>query len=103
MRLEFQIIHLLHPHYVKGHGCVYDHINWTVWFSRQDLMNDVNEIFNTQFKLEEKTEVSETLARQIWKYLRERKDVIGIYGTDYDRNILDIYKDLEDESTNRNW
>lgn len=100
MRLEFEITHLLHPHHEEGRGCVYDHINWTAWFSRQDLMSDVNEIFNTQFKLEEKVEIEESLAYDIWHYLSNRKDVIGTYGNEYDRNILDIY---DDDTTNRSW
>ena len=100
MRLEYQITHLLHPHYEEGRGCVYDHVNWTVWFSRQDLMDDVNKEFGTEFKLEKKTEVDESLAYDIWHFLSKRNDTIGLFGDDYDRNILDIYND---DDTNRSW
>lgn len=93
MRLDYSITELLHPHYVKGRGCVYDHINWTVWISNQELLDDVNETFVYDLKLEEKNEVREEFAHAIWQYISKQKKWIGTYGTDYDRNILDIYND----------
>lgn len=95
MRLDYQITHLLHPHYVKEHGCVYDHIKWTVWFSNSELLNEINEAFKTNFSLEETNEVDETTANSIWYHIQSSKKWIGTYGDDYDRNILDIYNDYE--------
>lgn len=97
--MNFQITELLHPHYVKERGYIYDHINWTIWFSRSDLINDVNKQFNTQFKLEEKTTINSNLAYNIWNYLRDRNDVVGTFGTEYDKNIL--YVDYDD--ADRSW
>ena len=93
MRLDYSIIELLHPHYVKGNGCVYDHINWTVWISNRELLDDVNEAFDYDLKLDEKNEVREEVAHAIWRYISKQENWIGTYGTDYDRNILDIYND----------
>lgn len=97
MRLDYQIIHLEHPHYVRGKGCVYDHINWTIWVSNEMLMNDLNKTFKLHIPLEQKYEVNEELAYQIWHYISDGK-YIGTFGCDYDRSILDIYKDLEDKN-----
>lgn len=98
MRLDYQIIHLEHPHYVRGKGCVYDHINWTVWVSNEVLMNDLNKTFNLHILLEQKYEVNEELAYQIWHYISDKRKYIGTFGCDYDRSILDIYKDVEDKN-----
>lgn len=100
MRLDYQILELLHPHYVSGRGCVYDHINWTVWISNQELLDEINREFDLNLKLEEKGEVDEDTAHDVWMWIRGRKDLIGTYGTDYDRNILDIYKD---DNSDRSW
>lgn len=74
---------------------MYDHIKWTVWFSNSELLNEINEAFNTNFSLEETNEVDETTSNSIWYHIQSRKKWIGTYGDDYDRNILDIYNDYE--------
>ena len=91
MKLDFQIIHLLHPHYVTGHGCVYDHIRWTVWFSNSELLNEINKKFNYNLTLEEEIVVKEDVAHSIWHYIQKNKKWIGTFGDDYDCSILDIY------------
>ena len=91
MKLDFQIIHLLHPHYVTGHSCVYDHIRWTVWFSNSELLNEINEKFNYNLTLEEEIVVKEDVAHSIWHYIQKNKKWIGTFGDDYDCSILDIY------------
>ena len=90
MRLDFQITHLLHPHLEKGHGCVYDHINWAVWISDQELLDDINETFDYNLKLEKNNEVREEVAHAIWQYISKQEKWIGTYGTDYDVNMIDI-------------
>ena len=90
MKLDYSIIHLLHPHYVKGQGCVYDHINWTVWISSKELLDDINKAFDYNLNLEEKNEVNEEVAYAVWHYIENQKKWIGTFGTDYDINILNI-------------
>ncbi len=102
MDLDYQIINLLHPHYVKGHGCVYDHIKWIIWISNQSLLDDINEEFDCDFEPNKDNEVKEEAVNAIWQYIREQKKWIGVYGTEYDSDILNIYNDLDDDA-NRNW
>lgn len=90
MKLDYSITELLHPHYVDGHGCMYDHINWTVWISNPELLNDINETFDYNLELNKKNVVREEVAHDIWQYISKQEKWIGTYGTDYDRNILDI-------------
>ena len=90
--LDYKITHIQHPHYVKDRGCVYDHVKWTVWIGNGDLLDDISEAFNYSINLKEHTDVSEEMALAIWHYVQERKDLIGMFGCDYDTNILDIYK-----------
>jgi len=90
MRLHYQITHLLHPHLVDDRGCVYDHINWTVWIGDEELLENVNDAFDYDLKLEEKNVVREEAAYEIWHYIENQKKWNGSFGTDYDRNILDL-------------
>ena len=90
MKLDYSITELLHPYYVDGHGCMYDHVNWTVWISNPELLNDINETFDYNLELNKKNVVREEVAHDIWRYISKQKKWIGTYGTDYDRNILDI-------------
>lgn len=91
MRLDYQILELLHPHYVNGRGCVYDHINWTIWVSNKELLNNINETFDYSLELGKKNEVKEEVATAVWHYIQNQKRWVGTYGTDYDRDILEIY------------
>ena len=93
MKFDYSIIELLHPHYVKDRGCVYDHVNWTVWISNYELLNGVNKTFDYNLELNKKNEVEGGVACAVWQYIKKQKRWDGIYGIDYDRNILDIYKD----------
>lgn len=92
--MDYQITHLVHPHYVKDKGCVYDNINWTVWVSDEGLMNDLNKTFNLHIQLNQKYVIDEETAYSIWHHMSDDKRYIGTFGCDYDRDILDIYKDI---------
>ena len=91
MRLDYQILELLHPHYVAGKGCVYDHINWTIWVSNKELLDNINETFDYSLELGKKNEVKEEVSTGVWHYIQNQKRWVGTYGTDYDRDILEIY------------
>lgn len=87
MKLDYQIINLLHPHHERGRGCVYDDINWTVWFSNEGLLSKVNNHFSKDFKLNEKCVITREEADSIWEYITELKRFIGTYGANYDCDI----------------
>lgn len=89
--LDYQITELLHPHHVEGRGCVYDHINWTIWIGNKELLDDINTTFDYSFELNKKNEVNRGVAYAVWHYIYGQKRWTGTFGTDYDRNILDIY------------
>lgn len=91
MRLDYQILELLHPHYVDGRGCVYDHINWTIWVGNKELLDNINETFDYSLELDKKNEVKEEVATAVWHYMQNQKRWFGTYGTDYDRDISEIY------------
>ena len=96
MKLDYQIIHLLHPHYEDGKGCVYDHIVWTVWISDKVLLDTINEVFDYNLELNSKNIVREEVAYAIWHYIEDNGKWIGTFGDEYDRNILDIYNEHND-------
>ena len=90
LKLDYQITNLLHPHYVKDHGCVYDDLGWTVQIHNEELLNEINNEFDYNLKLEKKNNINEEVAYALWKYLDNKKHIWGSLGTEYDRNILDI-------------
>ena len=87
MKLDYRITELLHPHFAEKRGFVYDHLNWTVWISNEELLNDINETFDYNFELEKKNEVSEEVASAMIHYIEHKTKYIGTYGTDYDCDL----------------
>lgn len=90
MRLDYQIKHWLHPH-VDGGRCIYDHIKFTVWFSKESLMREINEKFGTDFILEKENEINKEQYFSIWHYVDGRKDLTGAFGVKYDCDIRGVW------------
>ena len=93
--MDYQIINLLHPHYVKGKGCVYDNLGWSVWIGKEDLCDEVLREVGVRVEVNKKTFITEEIARRLHDFFINKHNLIGTFGCDYDRSILDIYDDVK--------
>ena len=95
MTLDYQIINLLHPHYVEGKGCVYDDLGWMVWIRGQGLCDEVLREVGVRVEANKKTIITEEIARRLHDFFTNKHNLIGTFGNDYDKSILDIYDDVK--------
>ena len=95
MTLDYQIINLLHPHYVKGEGCMYDDLGWTVWIREKELCDEVLREVGVRVEASQKTSITEEIAIRLRRFFTNKRNLIGTFGNDYDRNILGIYDDVK--------
>lgn len=99
MSLDYQINHRFHPHYDKKMGWwIYDDLGWFVRINNEDLCKYISGELNLQFTFHPRVEkeVTEEQAVRIHDLLIMRRDLCGLWGQDYDRNIMEINKDLEE-------
>ena len=65
-------------------GCAkYDYVGSTIWFSKQELCDEVSEFLGIDISLETKVNVTKEQMNSVWKLLDGRKDLIGMYGDDF--------------------
>lgn len=61
----------------------YDYVGSTIWFSKQELCDEVGKFLNMYIPLEAKVSVSREQLASVWKLLDGRKDLYGMYGDDF--------------------
>ena len=61
----------------------YDYVGSTIWFSKQELCDEVGKFLNMYIPLEEKVSVSKKQLESVRKLLSEKKGLFGMYGDDF--------------------
>ena len=65
-------------------GCAkYDYVGSTIWFSKQELCDEVSDFLSIDIPLETNVNVTREQMESVWKLLNGRKDLIGMYGDDF--------------------
>jgi len=91
--LDYQITNLKHPHLGEDGGCVYDDLGWYVWIRENELCDEVKDAFGLNISPTENHEICKDLAYKLWYFFQNKRSLMGTFGTDYDRDIREIYKD----------
>lgn len=82
MKLDYTLLHLIN-NYMTDDGAKYDYVGSTIWFSKQELCDEVSEFLGIDIPLETKVDVTREQMESVWKLLDGRKDLIGMYGDDF--------------------
>ena len=61
----------------------YDYVSSTIWFSKQELCDEVGKFLNMYIPLEAKVSVSKKQLESVRKLLSEKKGLYGMYGDDF--------------------
>ena len=83
MRLDYTLLHIVNNYKDNTGFCHYDYVGSTIWFSKQELCDEVSEFLGIDIPLETKVNVTREQMNSVWKLLDGRKDLIGMYGDDF--------------------
>ena len=82
MKLDYALTH--HINNYKVDGCAkYDYVYSTIWFSKQELCDEVGKFLNMYIPREAKVSVSREQMESVWRLLDGRNDLTGMYGDDF--------------------
>lgn len=83
MKLDYSLIHLINNYKNEDGFSKYDYVGSTIWFSKQELCDEISEFLGIDIPLETKVNVTKEQMESVWKLLDGRKDLIGMYGDDF--------------------
>jgi hypothetical protein len=83
MRLDYTLLHIVNNYKDNTGFCHYDYVGSTIWFSKQELCDEVSEFLGIDIPLETKVDVTKEQMESVHKLLDGRKDLIGMYGDDF--------------------
>ena len=82
MKLDYQLTYLINNHKVNG-VFKYDCVGYTIWFSKQELCDEISKFLDIDIPLETEVNVTKEQLQSVWKLLDGRKSLIGTYGDEY--------------------
>lgn len=83
MKLDYTLLHIVNNYKDNTGFCHYDYVGSTIWFSKQELCDEVSEFLGIDIPLETMVDVTREQMESVWKLLDGRKDLIGMYGDDF--------------------
>lgn len=82
MKLDYELTNIINNYKING-AAKYDCVGHTVWFSKQELCDEIGMFLGIDIPLETKVEVTKEQIDSVWRLLNGRKDLIGAYGDDF--------------------
>ena len=79
MKLDYCLTNLINNRYING-VAKYDYDSSTVWFSKQELCDEVSKFLDIDIPLETEVNVTKEQLQSVWRLLDGRKNLIGTYG-----------------------
>ncbi len=83
MKLDYTLLHIVNNYKDNTGFSHYDYVGSTIWFSKQELCDEVSEFLGIDIPLETKVNVTREQMNSVWKLLNGRKGLIGMYGDDF--------------------
>ena len=80
--MDYILTHQINNYKTNG-SSKYDYVGSTIWFSKQELCDEVSEFLGIDIPLETKVDVTKEQMESVHKLFNERKDLIGMYGDDF--------------------
>lgn len=83
MRLDYTLLHIVNNYKDNTGFCHYDYVGSTIWFSKQELCDEVGKLLNMYIPLEAKVSVSRKQLESVRELLKGKKGLYGMYGDDF--------------------
>jgi len=82
MRLDYSLTNIINNYKDEDGLAKYDYVGSIIWFSKQELCDEVSKFLNMYIPLEVKVSVSRKQLESVRKLLSGRK-LLGMYGDDF--------------------
>jgi len=83
MRLDYNLSHIIDNYKGKDGFAHYDYVRSEIWFSKQELCDEVGKFLGIDIPIETKVIVTKEQIQSVWRLLDGRKDLIGMYGDEF--------------------
>ena len=86
MKMDYILTHQINNYKIDG-SAKYDYVGSTIWFSKQELCDDVGEFLGIDIPLETKVSVSKEQMESVHTLLSDgKRNLTGLYGDDFLNN-----------------
>lgn len=83
MKLDYMLHHIINNYVDDDYFAHYDYIRSEIWFSNQELCNEVSQYLGIEIPLYKYIVVTKEQLDDVYKLLKGRKELIGEYGDWY--------------------
>ena len=83
MKVDYMLHHIINNYVDDDYVVHYDYIRSEIWFSKQELCDEVSQYLGIEIPLNKYVIVTKEQMEDTHKLLTGRKDLIGIYGDWY--------------------
>lgn len=88
MKMDYILTHQINNYMTDG-SAKYDYVGSTIWFSKQELCDEVSEFLGIDIPLETKVDVTREQMESVHKLLLDgKRSLIGMYGDDFLNDFL---------------
>lgn len=83
MKMDYILTHQINNYKTDG-SAKYDYVGSTIWFSKQELCDEVSELLGIDIPLETKVNVTREQMESVHTLLSDgKRSLIGMYGDDF--------------------
>lgn len=83
MKMDYILTHQINNYKTDG-SAKYDYVGSTIWFSKQELCDEVSEFLGIDIPLETKVDVTREQMESVHTLLSDgKRSLIGMYGDDF--------------------
>ena len=81
--MDYILTHQINNYRIDG-SAKYDYVGSTIWFSKQELCDEVSEFLGIDIPIETKVDVTREQMESVHKLLLDgKRSLIGMYGDDF--------------------
>lgn len=82
--MDYILTHLINNYKNEDGSSKYDYVGSTIWFSKQELCDEVSEFMGIDIPLETKVNVTKEQMESVHTLLLDgKRSLIGMYGDDF--------------------
>lgn len=89
MKVDYMLHHIINNYVDDDYVVHYDYIRSEIWFSKQELCDEVSEFLGIDIPLETKVNVTREQMESVHTLLSDgKRSLIGMYGDDFLNDFL---------------
>ena len=85
MKMDYILTHQINNYKIDD-STKYDYVGSTIWFSKQELCDELSEFLGIDIPLETRISVTKEQMESVHKLLNGRRNLTGLYGDDFFNN-----------------